>query len=136
MLSSSGLLQLDSAGSGCSFLDRLWSGAGILTMLLIYPTMRHKMSIKVTVLLCMVLVFSLGAACPPDADPRITVTEDSLAIRVTEVEGGITIENLSGIDCIVYVRSPEGEKTFELGAGESITVTGITAPIEVGAVAG
>ena len=37
---------------------------------------------------------------------------------------------------IVYVRSPEGEQMFELDAGESITVTGITAPIEVGAVAG
>ena len=69
----------------------------------------------------------------PDADPRITVTEESLAIRVTEVEGGITIENLSGVECTVYVRSPEGEQMFELGAGESITVTGITAPIEVGA---
>ena len=64
----------------------------------------------------------------------ITVTEESLAIQVTEVEGGITIENLSGIDCIVYVRSPEGEQMLELGAGESITVTGITAPIEVVAV--
>ena len=105
-------------------------------MPLIYPTMRHRMSIRVTVLVCLVLVFSLGAACPPDADPRITVTQDSLAIRVTEVEGGITIENLSGIDCIVYVRSPEGEQTFELGADESITVTGITKPIEVRAVGG
>ena len=98
--------------------------------------MLHKMSVKVTVLLCMVLVFSLGAACPPDADPRITVTEDSLAIRVTEVEGGIMIENLSGTASIVYVRSPEGEQQFELAVGEVVTVTGITAPIEVEAVAG
>ena len=64
----------------------------------------------------------------------ITVTEESLAILVTEIEGGIAIENLSGGDCIVYVRSPEGEQMFELGIGETITVTGITAPIEVEAV--
>ena len=43
-------------------------------------------------------------------------------------------EDLSGIDCIVYVRSPEGEQAFELAVAEVITVTGITAPIEVGAV--
>ena len=46
-------------------------------------------------------------------------------------------ENLSGIDCIdciVYVRSPEGEQMFELGARESVTGAGITAPIEVVAV--
>ena len=64
----------------------------------------------------------------------ITVTEDSLAIRVTEVEGGITIENLSGVSCMVYVRSPEGEQRFELEVGEVITVIGITVPIEVEAV--
>lgn len=44
------------------------------------------------------------------------------------------IENLSGVSCIAFVRSPEGEQQFELGVGESITVTGITKPIEVAAV--
>ena len=105
-------------------------------MFLVYPTMRHRMSIKVTVLICLVLVFSLGAARPPAAEPRITVTEESLAIRVTEGEGGITIENLSGVGGTVCVRSPEGEQVFELGAGEGITVTGITAPVQVEAVGG
>jgi len=80
------------------------------------------------------LVASLGLSCPPGAEPRITVTEESLAIRVTEVEGGITIENLSGVDCIVYVRSPEGEQQFELDIGDSVTVTDITDPITVWAV--
>ena len=32
------------------------------------------------------------------------------------------------------VRSPEGEQMFEPAVGKIITVTGITAPIEVGAV--
>lgn len=37
---------------------------------------------------------------------------------------------------IVSVRSPEGEQQFELDIGESVTVTGITPPIEVRAVKG
>ena len=98
--------------------------------------MYRKVLTKATILICLVLATSLGLGCPPDAEPRITVTDESLAIRVTEIEGGITIENLSGVDCTVYVRSPEGEQQFELAVGELITVTGITAPIEVGAVAG
>ena len=81
--------------------------------------MCHNVLTKAAIVISLVLVFSLGAACPPDADPRITVTQGSLAIRVTEVEGGITIENLSDVDCTVYVRSPEGEQMLELGAGES-----------------
>ena len=36
------------------------------------------------------------------------------------------------IDCIVFVRSPEGEQRFELAVGESVTVT--TEPIRVAAV--
>ena len=94
--------------------------------------MYGKALTKATVLICLVMATSLGLGCPPDAEPRITVTEESLSILVTEIEGGITIENLSGVDCTVYVRSPEGEQLFELEAGEVITVTGITAPIQVG----
>ena len=90
---------------------------------------------KATLLICCVLALALpGVVCTPEGGPVITVTEESLAILVTEIEGGITIENLSGDDCIVYVRSPEGEKRFELAAGEFIIVTGITPPIEVEAV--
>ena len=87
-------------------------------------------------MVCLALVALLGSACVPEAGPRISISEDSLEISVTEVEGGILIENLSGIACIVFVRSPEGEQQFELAGGESVTVTGITGPIEVGAVGG
>ena len=68
--------------------------------------------------------------------PGISVTEASLSLSVTEVEGGVMAENLSDVDCIVFVRSPEGEQRFQLDAGESVTVAGITGPIEVGAVGG
>ena len=53
-----------------------------------------------------------------------------------EVEGGIEITNTGDIPVIVFVRSPEGEQRFELDVGESVTVTGITKPIEVVAVGG
>jgi len=90
---------------------------------------------KATFLICCVLALALpGVVCTPEGGPMITVTEESLAIRVTEVEGGITIENLSDVDCMVHVRSPEGEQVFELAVGGIITVTGITKPIEVVAV--
>ena len=96
--------------------------------------MCHRMLTKATVLICLVLVALLGSACPLDGGPRISVSEDSLEISVTEVEGGIRIENLSGIACVIFVRSPKGEQEFEVAAGESITVTGLTTPIEVRAV--
>ena len=98
--------------------------------------MCRKVLTKATLLICLVLATALGLGCPPDAEPRLTVTAESLALRVTEVEGGIEIENRSGVDCIVYVRSPEGEQQFELDVGKSVTVTGITPPIEVGVVGG
>ena len=86
---------------------------------------------KAKILICCVLALTFSAlSCPLDTDPGISVTEESLAIRVMEVEGGITIENLSGVACIVFVRSPEGEQEFEVAAGESVTVTGITPRIE------
>ena len=55
---------------------------------------------------------------------------------MTEVDDGILIGNLSTVACIVFVMSLEGEQRFELNVGESVTVTGITGPIEVGAVGG
>ena len=39
-------------------------------------------------------------------------------------------------DCGPSVPIGEGEQEFELAAGESVTVTGITGAIEVGAVGG
>ena len=87
--------------------------------------------------ICLALSLVLmGFECIPGDSVSISITDEEVSMSVVEMEGGITIENLSDVDCTVYVRSPEGEQMFELGAGESITVTGITAPIEVGAVAG
>lgn len=90
---------------------------------------------KAELLASLVLVALLSLSCPPQAGLRISVSEDSLHVSVTGVDGGILIENLSGVACIVFVSSAEGEQEFELAPGESVTVTGITEPIRVSAVA-
>jgi len=64
----------------------------------------------------------------------ISVTEDALSVSAMLVDNGVRIENAGDVDCIVIVTSPEGEQQFELAVGESVTVTGITEPIEVEAV--
>ena len=86
------------------------------------------------VVLCLLCMSVMGFQCPPSDGVSITITDEAIVISVVEVDGGIDITNTSEIAVIVYVRSPEGEQMFELGAGESVTVTGITAPIEVTAV--
>ena len=78
----------------------------------------------------------MGFQCPSGDGVSVTTNDEVIGILVVEVEGGIEITNTSEIPITVYVRSPEGERLFELEAGEVITVTGITAPIEVWAVAG
>jgi len=74
---------------------------------------------------CIVVVALLGLSCAP---------ETTLEISVTEVDNGVIIESMGTVDCIAIVNSPEGEQRFELAVGESVTVTGITRPIEVSTV--
>ena len=50
---------------------------------------------------------------------------------VTEVDNGVIVKNTGSCPCRIGVTSPEGEQQFELNVGESVTVTGITEPIEV-----
>ncbi len=73
----------------------------------------------------MLVVASLGLSCAPEA---------TLEISVTEVDNGVVIENTSSVDCIVFVSSTEGQQQLKLAVGETVTVTGITKPIEVSAV--
>jgi hypothetical protein len=44
------------------------------------------------------------------------------------------IENVGGVDCLVFVSSSGGEQQFELAVGQNTTVTGVSQPIEVSAV--
>ena len=86
--------------------------------------------------LCVLCVLVMGLQCPPGDGVSVTIIDEAVGILVVEVEGGIEIENLSGVGCTVYVRSPEGEQQFDMDVGEVITVTGITAPIQVRVVGG
>jgi hypothetical protein len=74
---------------------------------------------------CIVAAVLIGLSCIPGT---------TLEISVTEIDNGIIIQNVSNMDCLVFVNSPEGEQQFELVVGESVTVLGISQPIEVSAV--
>ena len=90
---------------------------------------------KAAFVICCILVVALsGLTCTPEDSPSISVTEDELSVSATLIENGVMIENVGDVDCIVVVTSPEGEQQSELAVGESVTVTGITEPIEVSAV--
>ena len=77
-------------------------------------------------LICCILALGLtGLSCTPEA---------TLEIFVTEIDNGVTIENVGNVALLVFVSSPEGDQQFELAVGESVTVTDIIKPIEVSAV--
>lgn len=81
---------------------------------------------KTTFLICCIVALALiSLSCTPGA---------TLEVSASERDDGVVIENVGNVDCIVFVRSPEGEQQFELAAGESVTVTGLPEPIEVSAV--
>ena len=79
----------------------------------------------VTFAIILVGLVLLGLSCAPQA---------TLEISVTELDSGVMIQNTCNVDCLVFVNSPEGEQQFELSAGENVTVTDISQPIEVSAV--
>ena len=81
---------------------------------------------KVTLLIyCVLALALLGLSCTPEA---------TLEISVTELDNGVTIENVGNVACLVFVSSLEGEQRFELAVGESVTVTDIIKPIEISVV--
>ena len=90
---------------------------------------------KATFLICCVLALALlSSSCAPEAALEVSVSDDTISVTATLIDNGGRIENAGDVDCIVIVTSPEGEQRFELAVGESVTVTGITEPIEVEAV--
>ena len=88
------------------------------------------------VTLCVLCVLVMGFQCPLGDGVSVTIDDEAIGISVVEMEGGIEITNTSEIAVIVFVKSPEGEQQLESDAGESVTVTGMTPPIEVWAVVG
>lgn len=90
---------------------------------------------KATLLICCILALALlGSSRAPEAALEVSVSDDTISVTATLIENGVIIENVGDIDCVVFVTSPEDEQRFELAVGGSVTVTGITEPIEVSAV--
>ena len=85
---------------------------------------------------CVLIVALLGGACAPESALEISAGDDTISVTATLIENGVMIENVGDVDCIVTVMSPEDEQWFEVVIGGSVTVTGITEPIEVSAVSG
>ena len=79
----------------------------------------------VTVAVSLIILILLGLSC---------VLQDTLDISVTELDNGVMVKNLSNVDCLVFVNSPQGEQQFELAVGQNTTVTRVSQPIEVPAV--
>lgn len=79
------------------------------------------------VILAIFLVVSLplGLSCALDTE---------LEISVADLNNGVMVENVGGVDCLVFVNSPEGEQQLELAVGQNKIVTGMSQPIEVSAV--
>jgi len=86
-------------------------------------------------LVVLVLILA-GASCPPEADLQVSTTDDEISVSAILVENGVMIENTCEVDLLIVVISPEGEQQFELGVGESRTVTDVTPPMQVRAVGG
>ena len=84
-----------------------------------------RSTVVVTIAISLVISILAGLSCAP---------QTTLDISVAELGNGVFIENVSDVDCLVFVNSPEGEQQFELAVGQNTTVTGISQPIEVSAV--
>jgi len=74
---------------------------------------------------CIAILALIGLSCAPEA---------RLEISVSETGNGIMIENVGSVDCIVYVKSSDSQRQFELAIGENATVTDISLAVEVSAV--
>lgn len=85
---------------------------------------------KIVVLICCSLVLVLLALLGLSYTPGT-----SLEVSVTEVDNGVIVQNVGNVACLVFVSSPEGEQQFELAIGKNATITCISGPIDVSAVA-
>lgn len=81
---------------------------------------------KTTLLIyCIAALALISLSCTP---------QSTLEVSVNEIDDGVAIENIGNGDCIVFVKSADGEQQFELATNEAVTVTDISQPVEVSAV--
>lgn len=65
----------------------------------------------------------LSLSCAREAALEDSVSDDTISATAILIEDGVMIGNVSDVDCIVFVTSPEGKQQFGLAAGESVMVT-------------
>jgi len=88
--------------------------------------LESEMKIGVVLALTIILVLALLVL--------FYATGSVLGISATELTGGVKVDNVGNIDCLVFVNSVEGNQRFELPIGQTIVVLNITKPIQVSAV--
>ena len=81
---------------------------------------------RVAILICCILALALLALVGLSYTPGI-----SFGFSVSDMDGGVVIQNTGSIPCLVFVSVPERVQQFQLAVGENVTVTGVAQPVDV-----
>jgi hypothetical protein len=81
---------------------------------------------RIAILICCVLALALLALISLSYTPGI-----SFGFSVSDIDGGVVIQNTGSIPCLVFVSLPERVQQFQLAVGEDVTVTDVAQPVDV-----
>lgn len=81
---------------------------------------------RIAVLICCILALALLALIGLLYTPGI-----SFGVSVSDIDGGVIIQNVGNVACLVFVNLPEGVQQFQLAVAENVTVTGVAQPVAV-----
>jgi hypothetical protein len=81
---------------------------------------------RIAILICCVIALVMLALVGLSHTPGI-----SFGVSVSDIDGGVIIQNVGNVACLVFVSSPEGVQQFQLAVGENVTVTGVAQPVDV-----
>jgi len=83
---------------------------------------------RIAILICCIFTLALLALTGLSYTPGI-----SFGFSVSDIDGGVAIQNTGNIPCLVFVSLPQGVQQFQLAVGENVTVTGVAQPVDVSA---
>jgi hypothetical protein len=83
---------------------------------------------RIAILTCCILALVLLALTGLSYVPGV-----SIGFSVSDIDGGVIIQNTGNTPCLVFVSLPEGVQQFQLAVGENVTVTGVAQPVDVSA---
>ena len=83
-------------------------------------------SMRIAILMCCILGLAMLALTGLSYTLGI-----SFGFSVSDMDGGVVIQNTGSIPCLVFVSLPERVQQFQLAVGENVTVTGVAQPIDV-----